>query len=304
MAKIFIFMTRLMLLTSLSLPTKAMNLSRLTSKASSLSLSALSGSGHGLDINMSVAVFSDEENRKYSKSNSPIYFSFTFYDARTLVLKINSIINKSNEHIPFDNLHIRAPIEDTSGHYLRPFIMRLKLSGPWVTDSTITSFALELSKLESLDLEGCSKITGSGLSSLAPYLNRLTSLNLRRCKSINDAGLIEILLSFQGLDKVDLRGCRLISSPYRKVLSIQEINKLRERLKSLFSSSSSKKAATRTAISDGAPDSQTGSSGCPSNSSYTSDRPTSHQSSTNGHLVHSENASEVGCNLFRVCSLQ
>ena len=83
----------------------------------------------------------------------------------------------------------------------------------------------KLNNLTSINLNNCYQITDDGLEHLASLKN-LISIELSRCYQITDKGLRELIL-IENLTSIDLSGCQSISLNWRKNMTHDELNNLR-----------------------------------------------------------------------------
>lgn len=77
----------------------------------------------------------------------------------------------------------------------------------WLRDVHLKKICSTLSRLQKLDLSGCSQISPAGWGELT-HLQRLTSLNIARNENLNDLQFNLILTSARGLHELILNECR------------------------------------------------------------------------------------------------
>ena len=61
-----------------------------------------------------------------------------------------------------------------------------------MTDAGVTALGHGCSQLQSINLEGCAKVTGAGISALGQGCGQLQIVNIFRCGKVTDAGVIAL----------------------------------------------------------------------------------------------------------------
>jgi F-box/leucine-rich repeat protein 2/20 len=80
-----------------------------------------------------------------------------------------------------------------------------------VTDHTLQSIAEHCTRLQSLSLSDCRKITNAGLIIISEHCTGLHSLNLEGCHEISDSSIISISTHCTGLQSLNLESCGQIT---------------------------------------------------------------------------------------------
>ncbi|MBP3954169.1 hypothetical protein J8F10_02510 [Gemmata sp. G18] len=89
--------------------------------------------------------------------------------------------------------------------------LRLRSSdADWIFGG-LTTFALRLKALSSLDLGGSDDISDIGLRAITNHLPALTTLRLTNCARVTDAGVMAIASNLPAITELDLQGCNQLT---------------------------------------------------------------------------------------------
>ncbi|XP_058110460.1 F-box/LRR-repeat protein 3 [Magnolia sinica] len=88
-----------------------------------------------------------------------------------------------------------------------------------ITDDSLRSLS-KCSRLTTLEIRGCARISSSGLSAIAVGCKEIAKLDVKKCYNINDAGILQLARLSQNLKQINLSYCSVTDVGLLALVSI------------------------------------------------------------------------------------